>query len=92
MATSGGMASQKILSSGQVELNKIAWHSLSKEEVLQTLQSRTDGLTEREVKKRHSIYGYNVIIEEKKETRKYWEKEFLDEVKVWKKQMKNLLS
>jgi len=28
----------------------------------------------------------------KKETRKYWEKEMLDEVKVWKKQMKNLLS
>ncbi len=66
MATSGGMASPKILSSGQVELSKIAWHSLSKEEVLQTLQSRTDGLTEREVKKRHSIYGYNEIIEEKK--------------------------
>lgn len=66
MATSGGMASPKILSSEQVELNKIAWHSLSREEVLQTLQSRTDGLTEREVKKRHSIYGYNEIIEGKK--------------------------
>ena len=65
MATSGGMASPKILSSGQIELNKISWHSLSKEKVLQTLQSRTDGLTER-VEKRHSIYGYNEIIEEKK--------------------------
>lgn len=44
----------------------IDWHTLTKEEVLQKLQSDTNGLTKAEVTKRLEEYGYNRIVEEKR--------------------------
>jgi Ca2+-transporting ATPase len=48
-----------------VDPKKIDWHTLSKEETLLILQTRINGLTDPEVKKRFSIYGHNEIVEEK---------------------------
>ena len=42
------------------------WHSMKKEEVLQTLQSSEQGLSVVEVKRRLDEYGPNVLREEKK--------------------------
>lgn len=44
----------------------IDWHTLTKEEVLQKLQSDTNGLTQAEVTKRLEECGYNRIVEEKR--------------------------
>lgn len=44
----------------------IDWHTLTKEEVLQKLQSDPNGLTKAEVTKRLEEYGYNRIVEEKR--------------------------
>jgi Ca2+-transporting ATPase len=44
----------------------IDWHTLTKEEVLQKLQTEPNGLTKAEVTKRLEEYGYNRIVEEKR--------------------------
>lgn len=42
------------------------WHALSKEEVLEKLETSTNGLSEKEARKRLEVYGSNEIEEKKK--------------------------
>lgn len=59
----------------------VYWHTLTKEEVFETLQTSTNGLTEEESRKRISIYGRNEITEEKR----------ISSILIFAKQFKELL-
>ena len=62
------MASSKILKPKFVEPKKLDWHSLPREKVLQTLQTRNSGLTDSEVREKRYVFGYNEIVEEKQKS------------------------
>jgi Ca2+-transporting ATPase len=62
------MASSKVLKPAFAEPKKFDWHSLPREKVLQILQTRDSGLTERDVEERRSVFGYNEIVEEKQKS------------------------
>ena len=48
------------------ESMKVDWHSMNADKVIQYLQTRFEGLTDREVNERLRIYGFNKIKAEKR--------------------------
>lgn len=50
-------------------LTKVDWHSMNADQVIQYLQTRSEGLTDREANERLRVYGFNKIKAEKKISR-----------------------
>jgi Ca2+-transporting ATPase len=51
------------------ELTKVNWHAMNANQVIQYLQTRLDGLTDREANERLTVYGLNKIKAEKRTSR-----------------------
>ena len=48
------------------ELTKVNWHTMNANQVIQYLQTRFEGLTDKEVNERLAIYGFNQLKEERR--------------------------
>ena len=48
------------------ELTKVNWHTMNANQAIQYLQTRFEGLTDKEVNERLAIYGFNQLKEERR--------------------------